>query len=139
MNPMKSPVDRSILLLALAGAVLACAAVGPAERPAEQGAGAIDPRAEAARRVFTDAPCATCHRSSLPTAKPAALAVFDLDQGERWYAGMNEGQLAGLNQRGSGFDEPQRRIVDEFVRFATERLAAADTTTQPASPVPCAK
>jgi len=42
--------------------------------------------------------CGSCHTTGLRTAKPAALAVFDLAQND-WSAPMTEAELCGLRSR----------------------------------------
>lgn len=42
--------------------------------------------------------CGVCHEPSRETAKPAALAVFDLEQ-ERWWASMSDAQLVDVASR----------------------------------------
>jgi hypothetical protein len=56
-----------------------------------------------------------CHQASLPQAKPAALAVFDLDQ-PRWSAALSAGQLQGFLQRLEGeLDAPARPRLRAFI------------------------
>ena len=43
-------------------------------------------------------PCGSCHRSTLPTAKPRALAVFDLEE-KVWYRHMTDDQIRELARR----------------------------------------
>lgn len=65
--------------------------------------------------------CAACHQGSVSRAKPAALAVFDLDQAD-WSAGLQAVQFAVFYQRMQGeLDAPLRRRL----RAYTERAAAA--------------
>ena len=47
--------------------------------------------------------CGECHQSSRPTAKGAALAVFDLDRVD-WYATMADHQLDAFRQRAGRLD-----------------------------------
>src|SRR5690242_21723139 len=46
---------------------------------------------EPAQAAF-DQHCGACHRSDRPTAKPKALAIFDLTK-EGWLTGMTEAQV----------------------------------------------
>ena len=57
--------------------------------------------------------CGECHRSDLPTAKPAALAIFDLTQGG-WPTRMTEHQLEAATRRMKGVkasDEERRAAL----------------------------
>src|SRR5206468_9738194 len=58
--------------------------------------------------------CGSCHTSSLPTAKPKAVAVFDLTQ-EDWPGGMSARQLEKFKNRLSSLGDSLTRKVDEFV------------------------
>ena len=48
-----------------------------------------------------DQHCGACHRSDRPTAKPKALAIFDLTR-EGWLAGMTEPQVKSAIGRMKG-------------------------------------
>jgi mono/diheme cytochrome c family protein len=59
--------------------------------------------------------CGSCHQSKLDTAKPAALAVFDLDA-EEWTAPMSRERLHAFLKRLFGkLDDPQRLRVRRFL------------------------
>lgn len=64
------------------------AAVSPAERQAlnEQ------------IRVHAKMHCGVCHQSTLPSARPGALAIFDLDVPD-WTATLKAGYLPGFLRR----------------------------------------
>ena len=63
--------------------------------------------------------CGKCHQGSLATAKPRALAVFDLDQ-PAWPARMRVDQFdAFLGRMAGKLDPAQRRAVEAFI--AAER------------------
>jgi hypothetical protein len=89
-------------------------------------AGAKPPRAEpkALReqvRALAKPHCGKCHLGSLPTAKPEALAVFDLDQ-PVWPARMEGRQLEAFIGRIKGkLDPAGMDLVRAFV--AAERAA----------------
>ncbi len=59
--------------------------------------------------------CGSCHTSSLETAKPGAIRVFDLVK-EDWAASMSAEQLQGFQRRASGsVDEEDVRKIDDFL------------------------
>jgi hypothetical protein len=67
--------------------------------------------------------CGSCHQRSLPTAKPKALAVFDLDAPGEWSARMSGRQLRAFPGRfGGALDETTRPRVRAFVDTALARL-----------------
>jgi hypothetical protein len=63
--------------------------------------------------------CGSCHRSDLPTAKPAALAVFDLTK-DSWWVTIEDEQYDGLLRRVKGSSD----IADED-KAAVETFVAA--------------
>jgi mono/diheme cytochrome c family protein len=66
--------------------------------------------------------CGECHQSSRPTAKAAAIVVFDLDRVD-WYATMADHQLEMFRQRsGSKVD---RDVVGAFLEAESARRRAA--------------
>jgi mono/diheme cytochrome c family protein len=65
--------------------------------------------------------CGSCHQGSLPTAKPGALAVFDLERAD-WPTRMKTPQLDKFLGRIKGkLDEPKLQVVRAFI--AAERGA----------------
>ena len=111
-------------LLAALGAAVACGALrdedaaGEAPAPAETSVAAELPVAAAAApepayakrtdasladqaREIIRSSCGTCHTTSLPTANPKALAIYDLDQPD-WGATMSRAQLDSFSQRVAG-------------------------------------
>lgn len=58
--------------------------------------------------------CGSCHTSSLPTAKPGAVKVFDLVH-DRWAATMSEDELDSFASRLKNLPEAQRARVQRFV------------------------
>jgi mono/diheme cytochrome c family protein len=72
-------------------------------------------------RALAQPHCGSCHQGSLPTAKPGALAVFDLDRAD-WPTRMQPRQLDKFLGRIEGkLDEPRLRTVRAFI--AAERGA----------------
>lgn len=68
--------------------------------------------------------CGSCHTGSLPTAKPAALAVFDLED-EDFAAGMGEEELQVFLRRAHGsLDEPGRALLRVFLEDELARASA---------------
>jgi hypothetical protein len=69
--------------------------------------------------------CGRCHQSTLDSHKPGAIAIFDLDQGAQWHAGLNREQLSGLDRRAKGntsLNEEQRNLIAEFVALKRTHL-----------------
>lgn len=63
--------------------------------------------------------CAGCHQGSVSRAKPAALAVFDLDRSD-WCSGLSASQFSVFYQRMEGeLDLATRHALERF----TERAA----------------
>lgn len=58
--------------------------------------------------------CGSCHTSTLPTAKPGAVKVFDLAR-EDWHARMSKDQLESFGRRLRKLEEPARSTVKAFV------------------------
>ncbi len=58
-------------------------------------------RAPVPAQAAFDQHCGACHRSDRPTAKPKALAIFDLTR-EGWLAGMTEAQVKSAIGRMKG-------------------------------------
>jgi hypothetical protein len=60
--------------------------------------------------------CGTCHIASLPTAKPAALAIYNLDAAD-WSATLSPQRLrAGFTRRLNGkLDEAGQQRLRDFV------------------------
>jgi hypothetical protein len=80
-------------------------------------------------------PCGSCHRSSLATAKPRALAVFDLEE-RAWHRHMTDDQIRELARRARSsneIDEWDRPIIERFVRC---RLDAECALQAPRAPAP---
>jgi hypothetical protein len=88
---------------------------------------------EQAREVLR-AHCGSCHRPGLPTSKPAALKIFDLDRSD-WFSTMTTEQLdKGLKRlEGMGGVTPTDRA--RYVAFADEeksrRQASHDGSGSP--------
>jgi mono/diheme cytochrome c family protein len=70
--------------------------------------------------------CGTCHQASRPTARAAALAIYNLDTPD-WSATLSRAQLEGGFSRRlkSQLDEQGLRLLREFV--------AAELARRPAS------
>ena len=74
--------------------------------------------------------CGACHRSDLPTAKPAALAVFDLTK-DPWWATIKDDEYGALLLRVRG----TRGIADED-KAAVEAFVASIRPSSPPTPEP---
>jgi hypothetical protein len=94
---------------------------GSSARPASAEAPAADTRLSEEVRGLASAPCGSCHRRSLATAKPAALAVFDLDAAAAaWPSAMTARQLQAFLQRLDGkLDARTRPRVRAWVAAET--------------------
>ena len=71
---------------------------------------------ETAVKVLKES-CGSCHRSTIPTGKPKALAIFDLDD-KPWYESVADNHLKGISRRigkKSGISEPERKATLEFI------------------------
>ncbi|MEZ5429078.1 MAG: hypothetical protein R2747_22720 [Pyrinomonadaceae bacterium] len=61
--------------------------------------------------------CGQCHQSSLPTANPKALAIFDLDK-TPWYGSVSDQRLESISRRigkKSGISDSDRSATLEFI------------------------
>ena len=67
-------------------------------------------------RGFAVEHCGKCHVASLPTARPAALRIYDLDAPE-WSATLTASQLRnGFPRRlNAELDEAGRRVLRTFI------------------------
>jgi hypothetical protein len=77
-------------------------------------------------RGFAKAYCGACHQSTLPTARPAALVIFDLDQAE-WSQTLTPARLRGgfprrLNAR---LDAADRAVLRRFIEAELALRGAA--------------
>ena len=108
----------SVVVLGL-GLGLGCAhgARAPAGREP-----APPPTQTAAARDVLVHHCGSCHRSDLPTARPGALAIFDLTD-DLWYAGLRQDQLDSALRRLQnleGIDPRDLAVMEAFVATAKE-------------------
>jgi mono/diheme cytochrome c family protein len=104
------------------------AAAGPAADPAAKPATAAVARAPASpeagelrermRSVITPT-CGSCHRATLPTAKPAAIAIYNLDAPD-WSATLTAAQLEG------GFARRLERALDDEGRALMRRFVVQE-------------
>lgn len=72
--------------------------------------------AETTIKVLADN-CGKCHQSTLPTANPKALAIFDLDK-KPWYTSVTDNHLEGISRRigtKSGISDSDRAAVLDFI------------------------
>jgi hypothetical protein len=105
-------------------AASACAArpAHPLPRPS---APAPQPLLQSELQELSERHCSACHQSSVSREKPAALAVFDLDQVE-WSAGLAAAQFGVFYQRMQGeLDAPTRGRLLAY----TERAARSAPKT----------
>jgi hypothetical protein len=110
--------------LAGAAAALSAALIAPGAR-AGDAPDTPDKDAQAARteqvRTLIRPHCGSCHTGSLPSAKPKAVAVFDLDTRE-FQARMTRAQLDAFIGRLSGkLDDAGQAVVRVFVEVEKTR------------------
>jgi hypothetical protein len=74
--------------------------------------------------------CGSCHRSDLPTAKPGALAVFDLTK-DPWWVTPEPDHLDGLLRRVKGSSD-----IPDDDKAAVETFVAAIRQPSPPTPEP---
>ena len=111
-------LKRSILAVSMLAAA-GCANRGPSLPPPAQ----VSP---AERQVLRDqvrghakTHCGVCHQSTLPTAKPGALAIFDLDAPD-WTATLKAEHLPGFLRRlNARLGDSDQRTLRAFI--ASER------------------
>ncbi len=95
----------------------------------------IPETAEEANKQFAEAsegtrlaliePCGRCHQSTLETHKAAAIAFFDLDQGENWHIDLDEENLEGLARRAKSnksISETEQENIQLFISLKKSRL-----------------
>jgi hypothetical protein len=84
-------------------------------------------RREAAREALRPT-CGRCHDGAQPTARPAALRVFDLRDTD-WSARITDVQMDHIEGRFEGFHLPEadRVIVRRFLEVERARRAALPT------------
>ena len=58
--------------------------------------------------------CGSCHTSTLPTAKPKAVVVFDL-KNEDWSATMQVEQLKKVDTRIKDFSTTEKEKIDKLI------------------------
>ncbi len=72
--------------------------------------------AEITIKVLTEN-CGNCHKSTLPTANPKALAIFDLDK-YPWYESVTDQHLENISRRistKSGISDSDRATILDFI------------------------
>jgi hypothetical protein len=82
--------------------------------------------------------CGTCHRSDLPSARPGALAVFDLRE-DPWDARLRVEQLGMLLVRIRAIDAlpaSETEAVERYVRCAREGACSPDVSPDVSAPPP---
>jgi hypothetical protein len=100
---------------------------------------AVDPLAERPNpwsekvRSMLVIPCGSCHRSTLPTAVPGALLVFDLDK-PVWHRPMSGDQAQELRRRAEKLESIDAFDRDDLARFVNCRTGGDCTPPPPQSP-----
>ena len=119
-----------------AAVVVALASVGAASGGPREDDTDLARRREAAREALRTS-CGRCHDHVRPTAIPAALRIFDLQE-QDWSARTTDLQLDHIEGRLEGFHvpEPERVIIRRFLDAERARRAALATRPADDSPVP---
>jgi hypothetical protein len=120
--------DPRVLVVSKAAAVATTPAVVVAPAVAtEPVVAAADPR-EATRRAAHDVlaeHCGECHEGHRPTAKPKALAIFDLDKPD-WPSRFDDHKFGSALKRLASKSDAAR---DTFIAFHDAELKATAATT----------
>src|SRR5262245_118608 len=120
-----TPRELSSAALA-AAAPVAAAQAAPAASENAPAVAAVDPR-ETTRRAAHDVlaeHCGECHEGHRPTAKPKALAVFDLDQPD-WPSRFDDHKYQSALKRLAGKSDAAR---DAFIAFHDAEVAASSSS-----------
>lgn len=106
------------------GALLVLVALGAAAKAPSDAAVELSRLRESARKALR-ASCGRCHDGTRPTAKPAALRIFDLQEPD-WSARVTDLQMDHMVDRFEGFKMPQadRVAVSRFLDAERARRAA---------------
>ena len=99
--------------------VMAALVAGCASLPAYEAKALAPADLHAAReqvRAYARTHCGTCHIASLPTARPAALAIYDLDA-QAWSSTLSATQLRdGFPRRlNAQLDDDGKRQLRTFI------------------------
>jgi hypothetical protein len=88
-----------------------------------------------ARQVL-EGSCGRCHDGTRPTAKPAALKIFDLHQRE-WAASMSNEQMNHMSGRFEGFGMPipDRARVQAYIDAEIARRAEFQASSGTVDPL----
>ena len=131
-------VPRLLLALLLAACSRTEQAPAAAQAPAPQ-AQAPEPRVvlREEARALVERHCGKCHVGTRPTARPAALAVFDLTE-QDWSSRMSARQLGSLQRRVGGLSRPAQVTELEWghlqayvAQEQARRVASAHGAAQP--------
>lgn len=68
-------------------------------------------------RVALTRACGRCHQSTLPTHKPRAIAIYDLDKGENWHGTLKEENLSGILRRAENHNDITKKEVEVIKMF----------------------
>jgi hypothetical protein len=120
----------------LAALVLWLDGVGsPAPGPASSRSRSLTQLRDQARQVLQGS-CGRCHDGTRPTAKPAALRIFDLQQRE-WAAAMSNEQMNHMSSRFEGFGMPipDRARVQAYIDAEIARRAESGAASAAVEPL----
>ncbi len=119
---------------ALVGAVLIGWPAGLAASPTPPGGKELAALREPAREAL-ETSCGRCHDRAQPTARPAALHVFDLAEAD-WSAQLTEEQMDHIEGRFEGFRMPEADRVPVRRFLAAERARRAALAPTPSGGAP---
>ena len=107
---------RILALLILAAVATGCASLPTEKYDARPVAAAELQQVRNQVRGYARTHCGTCHIASLPTARPAALAIYNLDAKE-WSSTLTATQLRnGFPRRLNGrLDDDGKRQLRTFI------------------------
>src|SRR5262245_25767911 len=122
----RAPVAPKAAAVVTAPVVVASPPPAPAVSEPAPVVAAVDPR-EATRHAAHDVlaeHCGECHEGHRSTAKPKALAVFDLDKPD-WPSRFDEHKFASALKRLAGKSDAAR---DAFIAFHDAEVAASSSS-----------
>jgi mono/diheme cytochrome c family protein len=120
----RAPV-RPVVALALAMVATACSSPRPPGDAAARApvvSGPPDAALNERMRVFALQHCGTCHQASRPTARAAALAIYNLDAPD-WSATLSRSQLEGgfTRRLKAQLDDEGLKLLQAFVASEVAR------------------
>lgn len=125
MSPPRWELVSAVVLIAWPASLAA------SEAPGGEELGGLRESAREALRTT----CGHCHDRAQPTARPAALRIFDLAQLD-WSARVTEAQMDHIEERFAGFKMPAADRVTVRRFLDAERARRATLATSPPGDAP---